>query len=87
MVGLQGSQELGAGPPGWWAISNSSNVDREPQKSACPWPLPLPGPSQKSRESPVSKEQATPRKEGPQLYKLPLLEGMPVSDLEAPESR
>lgn len=35
----------------------------------------------------MSKEQATPRKERPQLYKLPLLEGMPVSDLEATESR
>lgn len=65
MAGLQGSQELGAGPPGWWTISNSNNMDREPQKSACPWPLPLPGPSQKSRERPMSKEQATPRKEGP----------------------
>lgn len=58
MGGLQDSQELGAGPSGWSAISNSNNVDREPQKSACPWPLPLPGPSQKSRESPVSAVQA-----------------------------
>lgn len=35
----------------------------------------------------MSKEQATPRKEGPQPYKLPLLEELPVSDLKATESR
>lgn len=79
MAGLQGSQELSAGPPGWWAISDSDNLDREPQKSRATLGLFLcPGPvrreEKKREESLVSKEQATPRKEGPQPYKLPLLE-------------
>lgn len=88
--GLEGSQELSVGPPGGWAVSNLDSLDREPQKSqlilGIRLPtilLPLPGAVGRAERA-YEQKAGNPREGGAcSCTSLPLLEGVPVNDLEA----